>query len=276
MPFDRLTVFWIAIGVALLLFLAGLGIKVAFWSQGNLRDQRGRRVTQRKAWVVFTLAAQSALQRLGAAVSYLVLDGLLHRRLLQENRYRWVCHFLLLAGFFSLFALSIFTGFFEEILHQFLRLDTPLVRFVINKDTPLMAVLNESLGLLILAGLLLTLIRRYIQRPAQLRTTTFDTSTLVLLAIIMLTSYPLEAMRLLMERVPPAAAWYSFIGYPLSLAMQPLNLRWELWHYWTFMVHIAACIALLISMPFSKFFHVLIGPIIATANQLAGRREVRS
>ena len=278
MPFDRLTVFWIAIAITLVLFAAGIGVKVSFWSRGRVEDDRGRPVERGKVWFLLRAALRALFsRRFGAVMSRFVLDGLLHRRLWREDRYRWIAHFSMLSGFLALFALSMITGFFEEILHFFLRIDTPLVRFVTNKDTPLMAVLNEFFGLLILVGLAMTLIRRFVLRPAQLRTTAFDTTTIVLLAVIMLTSYPIEAFRLIMQDVPPAAGWYSFMGYPLALAIRPLSLDWPLWHYWTFMAHIAACIALALNMPFSKFFHVLVSPIIATVNSLSDQPvEVRA
>jgi nitrate reductase gamma subunit len=277
MPADRLTVFWIAIAITLVLFLALVGLKVDLWSQGYLRDANGQLVPRRRAGAALMMALRYVFSaRFGRVIWVFLVDGLLHRRLWQEDRFRWLTHFLMLFGFFSLFALSIITGFFEEILHLGFGLDTPLVRFVTNKDTPLMALLNESLGLMILAGVLLAVFRRFILRPAQLRTASTDVTTMVLLGIILLTGYPIEAFRLIMDGTPPALAWYSFIGYPLSLAIQPLALDWPLWHYWTFMAHIAACIVLALTMPFSKFFHTLVSPIIATVNVLTGREEVQA
>ena len=269
MPFDRLTVFWIAIAITIVLFIAGVAFKASFWSRGRLRDFRGQLVERAKVWVALTNALRVIFSRqFGAVAGGFLFDGLLHRQLWQEDRFRWFAHFCMMGGFLILFALSIITGFFEEILHFMFRIDTPLVQFVTNKDTPLMAVLNEVFGLVILIGIALTMIRRFIVKPEQLRYTSFDTTTIVLLAIIMLTSYPIESFRLIMEDVPPALARYSFMGYPLALLIEPLNLNWPVWHYWTFMIHIAACIVLAVTMPFSKFFHVLVSPIIATANNL--------
>jgi len=278
MPFDRLTVFWIAIAITIVLFFAGIGFKASLWAQGRLKDLRGQLVERAKVWVALRDALRVIFsRRFGSIVGNFIFDGLLHRQLWREDRFRWLAHFCMMGGFLILFVLSTITGFFEEILRFMFHIDTPLVQFITNKDTPLMAVLNEVFGLIILIGLTLTMIRRFIVKPAQIRTTSFDTTTIVLLAIIMLSSYPTEAFRLIMEEVPPTLAWYSFMGYPLALLIEPLNLNWPVWHYWTFMLHIVACIILAVTMPFSKFFHVLISPIIATANDLHSTEvEVRS
>ena len=42
MPFDRLSVFWIGIAVTLVIFFAGIGFKMSFWSRGRVRDLGGK------------------------------------------------------------------------------------------------------------------------------------------------------------------------------------------------------------------------------------------
>ncbi len=272
MPDNRLTVFWVAMFVIIFLLLIELGFKISFWAQGRVYDRRGRLVQSAKAWGALVVALQTIFsRRFGAVAERFIMDGLLHRRLWRADRYRWLCHGLMLVGFFALFILSCITGFFEEILRFILGIDGSLVRFITNKDTPLMAILNEGLGLMILVGMILAMVRRFIVRPAQLRTTAFDTTTMIILAVIMLTSYPTEAFRLNMENTPANLAWFSFLGYPLALLLRPLALDWPIWHYWMFMVHIAACFVLALTFPFSKFFHVLVSPIIATANELGAK-----
>jgi len=269
MPDNRLTIFWIGIFIVIFLLLIELGFKISFWAQGRVYDRHGRLVQSAKAWSALVVALQTIFsRRFGTVAERFIMDGLLHRQLWRTDRYRWLCHCLMLVGFLSLFVLSVITGFFEEILHFLFGIDGALVEFITNKDTPLMAVLNDGLGLMILVGMILTIIRRFISRPAQLRTTPFDTTTIIILAVIMLTSYPTEAFRLNMQNTPANLAWFSFLGYPLALLLRPLALNWTIWHYWMFMAHIAACFVLALTFPFSKFFHVLISPIIATANEL--------
>ncbi len=251
---DRLTIFWILMAATVALFLWGVAANVAIY-------RRGRRQP----------SSPGLLPDLRRVLGALLTDGLLHRALLRESKARWAAHTLFAIGFLLLFALSTFTGFFEEILRGGLGIETPFVLAVVDKDTPIMALLNEALGIPLLAGWLALVIRRYALRPAQLRTEADDTWVLALLGIGLLTGYPTEALRFLAEGTLPAAGSISFIGYPLAQALRPLALAWESWHFALFFVHVLPFMALLVYMPYSKFFHAIMGPIVATVNAL--RRE---
>lgn len=250
---DRLTIFWILMAATVALFLWGVAANVSIYrrgraSSGALPDPRPRRV-------------------LGALLG----DGLFHRALLRESKPRWTAHTLFAIGFLLLFALSTFTGFFEEILRRGFGVETSLVLAVVDKDTPIMALLNEILGLPLLMGWVALVVRRYALRPAQLRTEADDTWVLALLGIGLLTGYPTEALRFLAEGTTPAAGSISFVGYPLARALRPLGLAWDRWHFALFFIHVLPFMVLLVYMPYSKFFHAVMGPIVATVNAL--RRE---
>lgn len=253
---DRLTIFWMLMAATVALFLWGVVANVAIYRRG-----RGRAAS---------LESRPDL-RLARVLGLLLADGLLHRALLRESKPRWAAHTLFAIGFLLLFALSTFTGFFEEILRRGFGVETPFVLAVVNKDTPLMALLNEALGIPLLVGWVALVVRRYVLRPAQLRTEADDTWVLALLGIGLVTGYPTEAMRFLAQGTPPAVGSISFIGYPLAQVLRPLALPWERWHYALFFVHVLPFMALLVYMPYSKFFHALMGPIVATVNAL--RRE---
>jgi nitrate reductase gamma subunit len=265
---DRLTIFWMLMAATAVLFLAGIAANLSLWLEGHAGNSR-----ERSKWARFRALAGTAIRgvsgrRFWSAVKALLLDGLLHRALFREGRFRWLAHTSLALAFLILFALSTFTGFFEEILHLMFKVETPFVLAVVGKDTPIMALLNEALGLPLILGLAFILVRRYIARPAQLRTEAADTSILVLLGIGLLTAYPTEALRFLVEDTPASLGRISFIGYPLSQIIKPLGLAWERWHFTMFFAHVLPFMALLVYMPWSKFFHVLLSPIVAAANSL--------
>lgn len=265
---DRLTLFWILMAVSALLFFVGLAANVSFWLEG-----KGALGSPRSKWAGLRAVTGAACRAISGGrfwqfLKTLLLDGLLHRALFRDGRFRWLAHTLLALTFLILFALSTFTGFFEEILRLLFKVETPFVLAVVNKDTPIMAILNEVLGLPLVIGLTLILVRRYVSRPAQLRTEAVDTSILVLLGVGLLLGYPTEALRFLMEGTPASLGSISFIGYPLAQAIRPLDLNWEAWHFAMFFAHVLPFMALLVYMPWSKFFHVLVSPIVAAANSL--------
>ncbi|GAB4506007.1 MAG: hypothetical protein Kow00123_01450 [Anaerolineales bacterium] len=253
---DRLTIFWILMAATVALFLWGVAANVSIYRTGRRRTP-----------------AEGLPNGVGFGriLRALLSDGLFHRALLGESKWRWAAHTMFAIGFLLLFALSTFTGFFEEILRRGFGVETPFVLAVVDKDTPVMALLNETLGIPLLVGWLALVVRRYILRPAQLRTEADDTWVLALLGVGLLTGYPTEALRLLAEGTTPAAASVSFIGYPVAQALRPLALPWAQWHFALFFVHVLPFMVLLVYMPHSKFFHAVMGPIVATVNAL--RRE---
>ncbi len=266
---SRLTVFWIAHITSMVVFVAGVCLQASIWLQGQVdgRAPGGWRAAIASSWRFLRRAGfRRTLRALG-------LDGLYHRRLASEDRLRWGAHACVLGSFVALTVLSTVTGVGEEVLIGLFKVHHPLVEALVAKDTPFMALANETLGLVMILGLAYMAFRRYVQRPSQLRTDRADNALMLILAITLLSGYPTEALRLLKDGVAAPLAWYSYIGYPLSLPFRGLNWPWERLHYWTFIFHSLFASAFFAYVPFSKFFHVLVSPVVATVNSLT--REVQ-
>ncbi len=266
---SRLTVFWIAHITSMVLFVGGVCFNLSIWLQGQVDGHApgGWRAAFASSWRFLRRAGfRRTLRALG-------LDGLYHRRLASGDRLRWGAHACVLGSFVALTILSTITGVGEEVLIGLLKVRHPLVEALVAKDTPFMALANETLGLVMILGLAYMAFRRYVQRPSQLRTGRADSILILVLAITLLSGYPTEALRLLKDGVTAPLAWYSYIGYPLSLPFRGLNWPWERLHYWTFIFHSLFASAFFAYVPFSKFFHVLVSPVVATANSLM--REVQ-
>ena len=269
MGISRLTVFWVFHLLAMAVLVAGCWLRVSIWLEGQI-DGRAP-AGARRAFV----AGRRLVRRVGwrRLLRALIVHGLLHPRLRSEDRRRWLAHACMLGGFAALAALSTLTGFAQEILIGLFRVDHPLVWALANKDTPLVALLNEVLGLIMVISLAMIAARRYVRRPSNLRTGRPDTVLIVLLAATLLSGYPTEALRLLAEQVPAEVARYSLIGYVLSLPLRSVPWPWEVLHYWVFLFHSLIASAFLASLPFSKLFHVVISPAVAAANTVTREAE---
>lgn len=265
----RLTIFWISLAVVLFLFALAIGVNVSIWWQGSLYEN-GKRVERRKLNSLIRITFKTIFsKRFWAALKAFIVDAAFQRKLFVEDKLRWFGHASLSIGFFALFALSSFTGVFEEGLHLLLHVRHPFVEAIIDKNNPIMAVLNEALGVVILLGLLIIIFRRYVLRPKQLSTDAMDNIVIILLVILMLTSYPVESFRYLDEGLPVENGWYGFLGYGLAFLLEPLNWNWPVVHAWAFLVHFWSAAVLLLYLPFSKFVHVFISPLVIAINGVA-------
>jgi nitrate reductase gamma subunit len=193
--------------------------------------------------------------------------------------------------------LSTITGFVVEILPLVGMSPTqvaslPLIGHLYHADVWWVALLNELLGLTVLAGMFLVIYRRYIQKDPQLRTFPADNVVIILLTLIALSGFPAETFRLLADYTTPAGVFgpdptmlspvkfptvlygvwgpqWGFLGYLSAAVLGALRLSpsvWTVLHNVFFWLHFVTVTALLFLLPFSRFFHVIMSPIIVAYN----------
>jgi nitrate reductase gamma subunit len=145
-----------------------------------------------------------------------------------------------------------------------------------------------------MAGMLMVVYRRYVQKDPQLRTIPADTVTIALLTIIAFSGFPAEVFRLLAdyttaagtfapapamispEKLPPGLydLWgpqWGFAGYLSARVLGLLQIGpavWQVLHNLFFWFHFVVVTALLYYLPFSRFFHVIMGPVVVAYNTL--------
>ncbi len=284
---DRLTIFWLIHLVFLGLFALEMLFLAWVWLGARTPGLPRDAARALKLRVLAGRVIRGVLsRRLGAFLKALVLDGLLHRRLFHTDKQRWLVHSAVFWGFLALGLLSIVTGAAVEFLNPdpahsrspvVFPVHHPIVAMLVDKDHPLNAALNEGLGLLVLVGLALTAWRRYIRRDAQLRTRGPDTAILVLLVVITGGGYVVESLRFLAEGTPAGQAMFAPLGYGLAQLLGLLPVSREAWagaHFWAFFAHFATVSLLLFAMPFTKFFHAIIGPLVVALNAVVEECDV--
>ena len=294
----RLTVFWIVHLALLGLFGLELIFVLSVWLKARVPGLPASASRLRKLGAATGFAAGLIFsRRIWPLLKALVVDGMVHRRLYRTNLRRWAVHIAVFGSWLLLGLLSTLTGVVVEILpmmgmssEQVASL--PLLGHLFHADVWWVALLNELLGLTVLAGMMLVIYRRYIQKDAQLRTIPADNIVIVLLTLIAVTGFPAETCRLLadytttsgafapspemlpLEKFPLALypVWgpqWGFVGYLLARILGLLQLgagTWEVWHNVFFWFHFFTVTALLFLLPFSRFFHVIMSPVIVAYN----------
>ena len=163
-------------------------------------------------------------EKLSVLGKVFVQDILLQKHILTQDRLRWVMHMLIFAAFMFLL-----------IFHA---LDKIIVTPIFNR---FYLTLNPWLiiaGLIILAGLSISLYRRYLLKVPRLKTSGMDLYTIILLVVIILSGLFLEILKL------SSYEYYQKI-------------------WW---IHIFACLFGLAHLPFSKMFHIITTPLSLLTN----------
>jgi nitrate reductase gamma subunit len=305
---SRLTVFWVAHLILLGLFAAELVFVLSVWLKARVPGLPVTASRWRKLGAAAALVFGFAFsRRIWSLLRALLLDGLIHRRLYRLDLRRWITHIAVFGSWLVLGVVSTVTGVVVEIL-PLLGMSPeavaalPLIGHLFHADVWWVALLNELLGLVVMAGMILVIHRRYVQRDPQLRTIPADNIVIALLALIAFSGFPTEAFRLLSDyttttgafapaptmlspdRLPASlhAVWgpqWGFAGYLSALALGALEFTrgtWEVLHNIFFWLHFLVATALLFYLPFSRFFHVIMSPVVVAYNTVLDQEKQSS
>lgn len=296
----RLTAFWIVHLILLGLFGVELVLILSVWLKARVPGLPADAPRWRKLGAAVGIALRLIFsRRIWTLLKALVVDGVVHRRLYRVNLRRWAAHISVFGSWLVLGVLSTITGVVVEILPLLgMSPETvaslPLIGHLFHADVWWVALLNELLGLVALGGMILVIYRRTIQRDPQLRTLPADNIVIGLLTLIAFSGFPAETFRLLAEYTTTAGVFapdptmlsaerfptvlhgvwgpqWGFAGYLSALvlgALKPNPAVWEVLRNIFFWLHFAIVTALLYCLPFSRFFHVIMSPVIVAYNTM--------
>ena len=248
---------WAGIGI----FGLGMLATVSVWLRGSVGGRQGLSLTARLWRIFVAILDLVTTPRLFVLIWSFIVDGILHRKLFHKSKLHWLTHACMFLGMAARMALGVFTW-----VMALLAPTAPLTQILVNKSTPVIALVYDGLGLLVILGAVLAIFRRYVIRDTQLITGGQDTVAISLIGAIFLMGFVVEGARILTTDLRPGLAAFSFIGYLISLMLGLIPANWGAVYGWLWYVHAGLVAALVAYLPFSKFIHVLIGPIVAAFN----------
>lgn len=249
-------VFW----VALILFAMGIFVTLHLWFQGSVQGEE--KSLHRK----ISLASDSVWTAIFSRSLFPILktiffDVILQRRLLQESVKRWFIHSLIFLPILFRFLLSIFTFFVSRIGPE-----TSLSMVLINKNSGFMAFTHDLCGILILIGIVLAAIQRWIIKPEHVIAEYKDNLALLIIGVLVVLGFLAESARMLMTQIPPETGYYAFIGYPLSRILSSMALQWTAVYPWLWWGHALVGALLVAYLPFGKMRHIFNTPLTLVLN----------
>jgi heterodisulfide reductase subunit C/nitrate reductase gamma subunit len=172
--------------ISLTVFLLGLIYKISTWFTGKIgilgnnitTAQRVRSAARGLIRTVFSL-------KIVALFEALVLDVLLQRRTLKESFSRWLAHMLIFYGFMLLLLMhGLHSVVTESIFNDYYPTLNPFL------------FLRDFFAAMVLAGVILAVIRRYLAKPRRLRSGGMDHYAVVIVAVIILSGIALEGLKI--------------------------------------------------------------------------------
>lgn len=253
-----LDTFLIVIVACVIVFFLGTLYNVLLWMEGKglVGTPEGRLLRLVPRTLKFILS-----RRFGRILSVFLRDALYLSKLKGRSVLRWSTHLLILGGFVAMFLLDLVVTFSLDFLKYQPMIDDGGWAKLWIRDFGF-----ELVGFLMLAGLTIAAVRRFIFKPKMVRTELPDATSILFLLVVVLGGFILEGMGIA-GRIPghQVDTAYSFFGYALSQLM-PSSAGQYYDQAW--LVHGVMSALLIAYIPFSKLFHMIATPIAIEADKL--------
>ncbi len=181
----------------------------------------------------------------------------------------WIAHIMIFYGFFSLLLLTTFEFVLTWLMPpHWIHTLSVISYFKDGTGKLLFAVWGDLWGIVLLAGIILALYRRYIIKPEKFDTISEDSIAIWFLFVLTLTGFACEAVRLAV-RPDASDAVYSFAVYWTVPVLKSFN--WTETHLKAiFYFHGILSFLFIAYIPFSKFRHIFASPVVYSFTSTAG------
>ena len=244
-----------------IIFGLGMVVVASIWVQGSVAGQRGLSFSSHLRHFAVAFVRLVTTPRVFVFVWSFIIDGMVHRRLFQRSKLRWVAHACMLFGIMARMALGVLTWLVARLAPA-----ASFTQVLVDKNSPLGAFTYDALGLAVIVGGVLAVVRRYVIKDEQLITGHQDAIAIALIGAIFVMGFVAEGARILVTNLPPGLAAYSFVSYLTFLVLRLIPVNWGVAYGWLWYIHVGLVAALAAYLPFSKFFHILVSPVITALN----------
>ncbi len=219
------------------------------------------------AFLIFSFYRRSRLWKLGlpdgtftdlwqktkAFIYAATVDGIIHRKIIFKDLYPGIIHALIFYG-----ALLLLLGTAMDVISHY------IVEFLHGNTYLAISFLADLGGVMLIIGVIMVAIRRYIQKPDRLDNIPADGIALALIFIIVLTGFILEGLRIVVTDAPTEWAQWSFLGFGFAKAFEGGShlVGWYQFLWWFHSLLIVGTI-FYIALYFPKLTHIVVAPVNA-------------
>ncbi len=185
----------------------------------------------------------------------LIKYGLLQAKIVRES-YAGIMHAAVFFGFAGLFIVTLIIMIQDDFTELFFH-----YRFIEGNFYLIWSLVADLCGMIVLAGLVMAIYRRYKLKPTRLDTKPTDTLTLVLLAAIILTGFSTESLRIAMSGMPSFEVFspFGFVGaYIFNWLGESVQSGF---HYLSWWIHVLCSFTFIAMIAKDKIGHIVISSL---------------
>jgi len=256
-----LRLFLVTIVVCVFVFFVGTLFNIVIWMQGKglagTPERRLARTLLRASRFVLS-------RRFGKVIAVFLGDALYLSKLKGRSSLRWAMHLLILGGFVLMFVLDLLVTFSLDFLKY-----EPMIVSDGWAKLWIRDFAFDLAGAMMLAGLLIAALRRFVWKPKILRTELPDATSILFLLVVVLGGFILEGMGI-SGRIPghEGSPEYSFLGYLFSL-VTPSSAGDYYDQAW--LIHGVLSALLIAYIPFSNLFHMIATPVAIEVDRMLSK-----
>ena len=209
-------------------------------------------------------------------VEMVFLDGILQRKLWDQDRLRWLMKVLIMIGYPGILIAGHLKAQvmpqFSSFSHLIQIFYAPFCDFYYFRDVgssslgtadALFAIAFDLFGAMILAGEFIAIYRRFIAKALPFKTSSGDIVAVNLLGGWFVLRFFCEATSILTYALPNSVARYWFVSFALSKIISPLGLPWSSLNYPLWSISGLFLATLVAFIPYNKkLWHIITIPAV--------------
>jgi len=253
--------------ISLVIFLIGMVMVFSYVLSGSTAEGEDHGIPEKCIRIIGKACSAVFSGKVLALAKGFFTDVLLQKRLYRQSRSRWVIHSLIFYPFVFRFLWGMIA-----LIGSLWKPEWPFVWPMLDKNQPVTAFLFDLTGVILILGIVFALVRgvrklrtRLPDLPSQ------DRIALALIGGIALVGFVLEGMRIAMTGFPGGSEW-AFLGYGIgelfSQGSYLVNIYGYVWY-----LHALLSGAFLAYLPFSRLLHIILAPLVLTANAASKDRH---
>ncbi len=256
--------FLVIVVICVAIFLLGTLYNILFWMRGKGLVTSPERRLLGLVWKAMRLMLSRMFAK---ALAVFLRDAIYLAKLKGRSTSRWFMHIMILGGFLLMFAFDLLVTLSMDILEYGPMIDEGGWAKLWVRDFGF-----ELAGVMMLIGLIIAAVRRFVLRPKMVRTELPDAASILFLLAVVLGGFILEGMGVA-GGIPGHTQdiEYSFLGYAISLVLPVSSGDW---YDAAWLVHGVMSALLIAYIPFSKLFHMVATPIAIELEEMMSK-EVR-